>query len=807
MAHKSEPGNPPLGRLRWLEQILARLPGALMVFDADHRFRLALGAILAPPNHWPEELVGRTLEDVLLEQGASDVESRQERMFASLSGEPSAYEAWLGTKWFEVRTEPLFEPDGSVGGVLALALDATDRKLAQLGVQQRDAMLHMATSAAPMLLSTRDTNMRLTFLAGKLLRDFGIDERLALGTRFEIIPGTADSEHPLVRGNYAALLGRTSDPIQFQVGSRLIEARIEPLKGEDGTVIGTVEVCFDVTEERRAEHLMRQRYAQLELAATYTPSALWAISSEGIVTMLTGRALETLGWDASKMVGKHVEEAMRAAGAADPQERAAMHLAALDGEPRSFESTWGDATFVLNIRPLLEADGSVSGVVGLAYEVTHQREARERTTYLATHDPLTGVPNRALLRELLTQGIALSSQHGSAAAVAALDVDDFKRVNDSLGLDVGDRLLTAIARRLCGALAPGDTIARSSGDEFIIVRPDLHDPHEPAEFAQSLLSIFDTPFQIGTHELFMRASIGMSVYPNDGDAADSLLAHADAALIQAKQHGRGTVQFFHRSLQAAVAERLNLESDLRRALERAEFELFYQPILDVSANKLVGAEALVRWNHPLRGLIPPDAFIPICEESGLIVPLGAWVLEAACKQIAAWRSRLPDEFFVSVNVSPRQLDRDLEDTLRGVLGRTGISPSCLELEFTETAVIRDAQVGVASMRELQRFGVRISIDDFGTGYSSLAYLKRLPVDSLKIDRLFVRDIASSPYDAAIARAIIALAQSIDLRVIAEGVETIEQRDLLEALGCRLMQGYFFARPKPAREFFNGAAGA
>lgn len=805
MAQRSGQGSIDLGRLQWLERILARLPGALMVFDADHRFKLALGAIMNPPGEPPEDVLGKTYEEHLREHGHYDP-ARVERMFSALSGKPSIWESWLGPNWFEVRTEPLFDEGGSVGGVLALALDATDRKLAQVNLNQREQLLRLAAAQAPMLLQMRDADLRLTFLAGKLASEIGIDPQAAIGTRFEIVPGTADPDHPTVREHWAALRGRSSDPIHFEIAGRIIEARVKPLRGDTG-IVGTVGVWVDVTEQRRAEHLLQQRYAQLELAASHTPSALWAISKDGILTMLTGRVVETLGWDASKMVGKHVTEAMEAAGAADPEGRSKVHLAALDGQPRSFETTWGSSTFTLHMRPLTEPDGSVSGIVGLAYDITQLKEAGERTAYLATYDVLTGIPNRTLLRELLAQGLEVSRRHSSAAAVAALDLDDFKRVNDTLGLDVGDRLLAAVAKRLTSVLGPGDSISRSSGDEFIIVRPDFSDPHQPEELTRALLGAFETPFQINAYEIFMRASIGVSVYPNDGESADDLLAHADAALIHAKQHSRGEVQFFHRSLQAAIVERISLEADLRRAIERREFELHYQPIVDVSTKQIAGAEALVRWNHPMRGMVPPDSFIGICEESGLITSLGAWVLDAACDQASEWCGRNQQDFFVSINVSPRQLDSDLEATLRGCLDKSGVKPGCIELEFTETAVIRDAQVGIMAMRRLQNLGVRISIDDFGTGYSSLAYLKRLPVNSLKIDRLFVRDIAVSPYDAAIARAIIALAQSIDLRVIAEGVETQEQCDLLEALGCRFMQGYFFSRPMPAAKFFNGSGRA
>jgi diguanylate cyclase (GGDEF)-like protein len=440
------------------------------------------------------------------------------------------------------------------------------------------------------------------------------------------------------------------------------------------------------------------------------------------------------------------------------------------------------------------------------FDVTDQRAAQERAEYLSNHDVLTGLPNRALLRELLAQGLALAKERRSAAAVAALDIDDFKRINDTLGIDAGDRLIAVVAQRIRQALRPSDSVARSSGDEFIIVRPDLDDLNA-AHLTQALLNVFKLPFRIDDRELFVNASLGVSVYPSDGEDAEQLLARADAALVAAKTRTRGSVQFFRGSLQEAAMERLSLESELRHAFERREFALYYQPIFDVLSGKIVGAEALVRWNHPVRGLLLPDRFIPACEENGLVVPLGAWVLRTACSRWVAWSKRSGANFCLSVNVSPRQLEQDFLTVVKAVLERTHIPPRCLELEFTESALIKDQEQGVDAIAQLQHLGVRISIDDFGTGYSSLAYLKRLPVNTLKIDRLFVRDVAKNPYDAAIARAIVALAQSIDLRVIAEGVETVEQRDLLEALGCEYMQGYLLGLPMPADELFSAGADA
>lgn len=672
-------------------------------------------------------------------------------------------------------------------------------KEAQRALQERDAMLRVAANEAPMLLLTRDRDLRVNFITGGLMRELDIDPRKAVGTRFELLPGTQESTHPLIVANRAALSGSASRLITFEVQKHLIEARVDPLHDEDGSVRGTVCVWFDVTETRRAEKTLRERYAQVELAATHTPSVLWAAKRDGTLTMLTGGALTTLGWNPADMVGRKIGEALELAGNRDPQ-RIARLMAPLSGKANEYETKWGERSFMIHTKPVRDPDGTITGVIGIAYDITEQKHAHERTTYLSSFDTLTGLPNRAKLADLLAEHLQASARECSRAAVVAVDLEGFKRVNDTLGFEIGDAVLIEVGRRLRGMFGPPDTVSRPSGDEFVVVRSKLDASTAISDVATTVMSAFDNPFKIGQRELFMRPSIGVSVYPEDGEEPEALLARADAALLQSKMHGRNRIQFFRESLHLSAMDRIALESDLRRALERKEFCLCYQPIVDVRERRLIGAEALLRWQHPERGLIVPEAFISVAEETGFIVPLGEWVLRTACERMKQW-AKFSEEFFISVNVSAAQLDAgNFERTLLRTLSDTQLNPARLEVEFTERLLMKDPQRGISMMQSLRSAGVRISVDDFGTGYSSLAYLKQLPVDTMKIDRLFVRDITSVPYDAAIARAIIALAESIQLRVIAEGVETPEQVDLLEALGCNVMQGYYFGKPVLEEEF-------
>lgn len=672
-------------------------------------------------------------------------------------------------------------------------------KQTQRALQERDAILRVAVSEAPMMLQTRDRDLRLTFVAGGLVRELEVDAERAVGTKFELIPGTDDPAHPMIAAQKTALSGKPSSLVRFEVQRHLIEARVEPLHDEDGTVRGTVSVWFDVTETRRAEQAARERYDQVELAASHTPSIMWAVKRDGTLTMATGSAMSTLGWNAADLVGRRLKDALKILGDDDPQ-RVERLMAPLSGKPSEYETLWGGRSFVVHGKPVRDPDGSITGVIGIAYDITEQKKAHERARYLAYYDSLTGLPNRDKLVDSLAEHLAVSAEHGRRAAVVAIDIEGFKRVNDTLGFDVGDKLLIGVAQRLRDAMDGTDTVSRSSGDEFVVVRSNLQGGSEASKVAETVLDAFNRPFKIGGRDLFVRPSIGVSVYPEDGEEPEALLARADAALLQAKQQGRNSVQFFRQSLQLSAMDRIALEADLARAAERQEFTLCYQPIVNVQSRKLIGAEALLRWQHPVRGLLRPDAFIAVAEETGIIVRIGEWVLREACEQAARWRHE-GDGFFVSVNIAAAQLDNaNFEPALRRTLSETSLDPTCLELEFTERMLMKDPQRGIEAMRSLRKAGVRIGVDDFGTGYSSLAYLKQLPVDTMKIDRLFVRDVASVPYDAAIARAIIALAESINLRVVAEGVETVEQADLLEALGCSIMQGYYFSKPVPREDF-------
>jgi diguanylate cyclase (GGDEF)-like protein len=429
-------------------------------------------------------------------------------------------------------------------------------------------------------------------------------------------------------------------------------------------------------------------------------------------------------------------------------------------------------------------------------------KANAQLEHAATHDALTGLPNRVLLADRLAQATAQSERYSRGFAVMVVDLDRFKSINDSLGHIAGDDLLKEMAKRLSQQLRKADTLARLGGDEFVLVLNEISGPRDAETVASKVLAAMAQPVTLSGLEVQISASIGISVFPEDGVDAETLLQHADAAMYHAKKNGRNAFQFFAPVMNAFARERLEIESGLRRALvQGGEFELHYQPKVEVSSGRIDSAEALIRWRHPKRGLTAPSGFIPIAEETGLIVPIGEWVLFEACRQARAWQSGGMQPLRIAVNLSAQQFkQKSLVTTVREALAAAGLDPGYLELELTESAVMHDAESSIQVLRQLSDLGVRISVDDFGTGYSSLSYLRRLPLDKLKIDRSFIREVAASRDDAEIVRAIVSLAHSLHLKVIAEGVETAEQLTFLRGLGCDQYQGFHCSPPVPADEF-------
>lgn len=535
---------------------------------------------------------------------------------------------------------------------------------------------------------------------------------------------------------------------------------------------------------------------------------------EGKVSYLNRKAEEMTGWRREEARGRPLADVLRliesvggpavanAGGMAGPEDPATEEttectnciLVRRDGSECGIER---------KVTPIRDQHGRVTGAVVAFHDASAAQAKSAQMSHLAQHDSLTDLPNRVLFNDRLTQAIALAERQGKQLALMFVDLDHFKMINDSLGHDVGDKLLRSVAGRLLACVRRSDTVSRLGGDEFVVLLSQVEHAEDAAISAQKTLRALTAPHTIDDKSLDVNVSIGVSTYPNDGQDAESLLNRADNAMYEAKQRGRNNYQFFRHEMHARLADRQSLEADLRCALGRNEFVLHYQPKLNLQTGQITGVEALIRWLHPQRGLIYPEKFVPLAEECGLILGIGQWVLLEACNQARAWRDEGLGDVPVSVNVCATEFGaKDFLSGVRAVLITTGVEPENLELELTESVLMRDAEAAIVTLIKLKAMGVQVAIDDFGTGYSSFTYLRRFASDALKLHHSFVQEIAVDPRDAAIVSAMINIGKSLKQRIIAEGVETRAQLEFLRRNGCGEGQGFYFSRPVVAERVAN-----
>jgi diguanylate cyclase (GGDEF)-like protein/PAS domain S-box-containing protein len=527
------------------------------------------------------------------------------------------------------------------------------------------------------------------------------------------------------------------------------------------------------------------------------------------VTYLNPRAEDLTGWSQSEAAGRPLEEVFRIIDATtriatpNPLLLAMRENKAVALPPNCvlIRRDGAETAIEDSTAPIHDRRGILTGAVMVFHDVSVARALTLKMSYLAQHDSLTDLPNRVLLSDRLNEAITLSSRHRRKLAVLCLDLDRFKHINDSLGHLVGDRLLQSVARRLSTCVRASDTLSRQGGDEFVVLLWEIRHSEDAAIAAQKILQALRAPHHIDQHELHITGSIGIASFPDDGADAEMLMNRADVAMYHAKGCGRDNYQFFKPEMNLHTVERQSLQGSLRHAIERRELLLHYQPKINLGTGAIIGAEALIRWQHPARGLILPARFIAIAEECGLIVPLGRWVLHEACRQARAWQVAGLPPTCIAINISSVELrDRGFVPNLRAVLRETGLEPRYLELELTETVLMEDSKSAAEVLAELKEIGVQLALDDFGTGYSSLSYLKRFPIDTLKIDQSFVRDLKTDTDDAGIVTAVIGMGKSLHMRVVAEGVESREQLEFLQEHQCPQGQGFYFSQPVPATEF-------
>jgi diguanylate cyclase (GGDEF)-like protein/PAS domain S-box-containing protein len=581
------------------------------------------------------------------------------------------------------------------------------------------------------------------------------------------------------------------------------------VKESYGSPRGLLRTLRHAVERKAMEEALFAEKERAQVTLDSIGDAVICTDISGNITFLNIVAENLTGWTRSAAMGQPMTEVFQVTDA-ESHEIGAKSMGVLTGptpnehSPSARILVRGDGSVIPIedcLAPIHDREGRVSGTVVVFRDVSAARAMAQQISHSAAHDFLTGLPNRMLLQDRIDHAIALAPRHGSKVAVLFLDLDGFKYINDSLGHPVGDKLLQSIAKRLVGCVRGSDTVSRQGGDEFVVLLSELQKVADAAILARRLLKAVAEAHSIDHHDLHITTSIGISVFPDDGPDAETLIKNADTAMYQAKENGRQSYQFFKPAMKVRAVERQSVEESLRRALQRREFKLRYQPKIDLRTGAITGAEALLRWNHPTRGLVSPARFIPVAEDCGLILPIGAWVLREACTQARDWLDKGMRFSTVAVNVSAMEFrDDNFLEGLFKILRETGLDPKYLELELTESVLMKRADSTASILQTLRERGVKIAIDDFGTGYSSLSYLRKFPVDSLKIDQSFVRQISTVGDDTTIVTAVIGMARSLKLRVVAEGVETLKELEFLRTRQCDEAQGFYFSRPLPPEHF-------
>jgi diguanylate cyclase (GGDEF)-like protein/PAS domain S-box-containing protein len=697
----------------------------------------------------------------------------------------------------EIHTGPI--QDGGRTLLYSIVTDVTDRKRAEEALLESEEKYRNIVRYATIAIYQSDPYGNILTANETMARLLGyesVDELLSLNMASDIYMYSHDRDALIQRISEretqadVEVLWKRKDgsPIWMQLNAHAVRDR-------DGRV-HYEGFAHDISERKYAEEMMRNQSAAFRASM----DGIAILSEKGEFIYVNDAHAELYGYNSpAEMVGRSLrlvydpDEYWRLMNEVMPQVREkGSWRGAADGR-RHDGSTFPQEVSLTSL--------DSGGVVSVVRDTTERNIAEEQIRHLAYHDVLTGLPNRLLFKDRLTVAITRSQREHSLLAVLFLDLDDFKRINDSLGHNTGDHLLQAVAHRIQGCIRDSDTVARLGGDEFTILLPMLANGEDAALIARNILDAMRRPFNIYGQEHVITTSIGISVYPDDGVDTETLIKNADTAMYQAKSSGRDTYQLFNAAISAHALERLALENGLRRAIERQEFRVHYQPILDLARNRIWGMEALVRWEHPALGLIAPGNFIPIAESLNLMGAIGTIVMRTACEQLRTWRARGFDELTLSINISVSQLrQQDCVEKIGEILREFEVPRGSLELEITESGAMQDPEAMIRSLHDLKRLGVGISLDDFGTGHSSLSNLKRFPIDTLKIDQSFIRDLSTDSETAAIVTAIVVMARTLKLQVVAEGVEQEDQRQYLSSKGCDLMQGFLFHRPVPAEEF-------
>ncbi|MEM7543805.1 MAG: EAL domain-containing protein, partial [Pseudomonadota bacterium] len=738
-------------------------------------------------------------------------------------GDVENYETTITTKSGEEReiqwhSSNRFDEHGNILEIVGIGEDITERKLAEQELKRSEARLAEAQRVAHFGSWEMDLEKNSVYWTEEALRLFEVDDARKLESYEDCVAAVHPDDRDAVHNAFSeAIEFNRSYDIIFRLAFeddrvRHLRSRCEVLYDDQRNPLRTIGTIQDVTQQINQEERLRSMLHATKQLEEYndhivqnSPSFIAGVEPGGRTISINDAGCRISGYPKSEIVGKNFWKTVYPGDKyvqveqlfADFEKYGVLRNYETVIETRSGEIrtiSWASANRYDEYDNLLE-------VIMVGEDVTELKRSQQELENLAHRDVLTGLPNRLYFQSRLEGAIKRAKRTTTSGAVLFIDLDRFKNINDSLGHQAGDTLLNEVAERLKRCVRQDDTVARIGGDEFTLLIEGVDPPENAEVVANKVLDAFRAPFKLDRHDYHVTPSIGISLFPRDGVSIDTLLRNADTAMYEAKNRGRNAFAIYTESLTSAARERIELENNLRRALERQEFFLCYQPQLDLLSGEMIGAESLIRWQHPDHGLVSPAQFIPIAEESGLIVDIGRWVLETACMQARNWYDSGLRIGRIAVNVSGQQISRgNLVETCQAALEQSGLPANMLELEVTETFIMNNTEGAIEELNRLKDIGIFLSIDDFGTGYSSLAYLKRLPVDVIKIDQSFVRDIPHDLDDAAITRAVIALGNSLRLDVLAEGVETEDQRQFLLRDGCTKGQGYLFSKPLIANEF-------
>jgi diguanylate cyclase (GGDEF)-like protein/PAS domain S-box-containing protein len=777
----------------------------------------AAGRVTFVNQAW-EDYTGRSVES---EQGAKWLESvhpgdrpELERLWKEALGLRSSFNAEYRLRradgqygWIQHAAVPVHSEGGRLAGFLATCHDITERRDAELSARENERRIRMIADNVPVRIAYYDgPTLTCRFSNRAYAQTFGFTEESILGrTVPEVIgaEGYRQIEPYIERVMKGESVVYERSVRDASGAERVLEVTLIPQRGASGDSVAAFAHISDITRHRQAEQVVRESEERLRKFADATDEGI-AFQEGGILVDCNQAVLRMTGYTYDEIVGTEIISYV----APDCREDV------LEKVRTGYESPYESALLHKDGRRIpVEFAGRVMPFKGKNYrmsvvrDIRQRKEAEARIQFLAHHDTLTGLPNRALLMDRLEFILASARRHGSQVAILFIDLDNFKTVNDSLGHAAGDQLLRIIARRIQESLRSADVVSRLGGDEFLVVLPELESEHAPVQVAEKLLPAVSETVSLEGQSLTVSPSIGISLFPRDGATADALIKNADAAMYLAKERGRSNYQFFNERLSQAAFRALQLETRMRQAIREQSFELHYQPQVRVDDGSVTGMEALIRWRQEDGSWLPPNEFIPVAEQRGLIMPIGSWVLRGACRQNREWQLAGLPSLPVAVNLSAIQFkQRNLVDEVERSLAESGLEARFLEFELTESMLMEDVTAIARTLESLKALGVRIAIDDFGTGHSSLMHLKRFPIDKLKIDRTFVRDVPVDADDVAITAAIIDLARNMSITSIAEGVERSEQLAYLRNRGCQEMQGYLVSRALPPREMAAWLAG-